>query len=56
MIEIAFRPLPSEGLASPNVIGRPQGEIDRGWQDKSADGRRAHVVGWTFVFNPNVSR
>jgi hypothetical protein len=32
------------------VIGRAQGEVDRGWQDKSADGCRAHVVGWTPIF------
>lgn len=32
-------------VASPIVTGRAQGEANRGWQDKSADGCRAHVVG-----------
>jgi hypothetical protein len=50
MIEIAFRCRPSEVLANPKVIGRAQGEIDRGWQDKSADGCRAHVVGVMAIF------
>ena len=50
MIEIAFRSGPSEVLANPKVIGRAQGEVDRGWQDKSADGCRAHVVGWMATF------
>jgi len=50
MIEIAFRCRPSEVLASPKMIGRAQGEIDRGWQDKSADGCRAHVVGGMAIF------
>ena len=45
MIEIAFRCRTSEVLTGPKVIGRAQGEVDRGWQDKSADGCRAHVVG-----------
>ena len=51
MIEIAFRCRPSEVLTGPKVIGRAQGVIDRGWQDKSADGCRAHVVGWTEIFS-----
>ena len=50
MIEIAFRCRPSEVLANPKVIGRAKGEVDRGWQDKSADGCRAHVVGWMEIF------
>jgi hypothetical protein len=50
MIEIAFRSGPSEVLANPKVISRAQGEVDRGWQDKSADGCRAHVVGWMGIF------
>lgn len=32
-------------VTSPIVEGRPQGETDRGWRDKSADVCRAHVVG-----------
>lgn len=36
--------------ASPILEGRAQGEANRGWQDKSADGCRAHVVGRANVF------
>lgn len=50
MIEIAFRCRPSEVLTGPKVIGRAQGVIDRGWQDKSADGCRAHMVGGMAIF------
>jgi len=50
MIEIAFRCRTSEVLAGSKVIGWAQGEVDRGWQDKSADGCRAHVVGWMAIF------
>jgi hypothetical protein len=50
MIEIAFRCWPSVVLADRKVIGKVQGEVDRGWQDKSADGCRAHVVGWLGIF------
>jgi len=56
MIEIAFRCRPSEVLASPKMIGRAQGEIDRGWQDKSADGCRAHVVGGIAIFVTSESQ
>jgi hypothetical protein len=45
MIETAFRRRLSEVLASPKVLQRAQGEIDRGWLDKSADCRRAFLVG-----------
>jgi hypothetical protein len=51
MIGIALLCRTSEVLAGPKVIGRAQGEVDRGWQDKSADGCRAHVVGWTEIFS-----
>lgn len=37
-------------IASPIVQGRVQGEGNRGWRDKSADVRRAHVVGWFVIF------
>ncbi|MEH2561581.1 hypothetical protein [Bradyrhizobium sp. AZCC 2289] len=50
MMEIAIRCRASEVLAGPKVIGWAQGEVDRGWQDKSADGCRAHVVGWMTIF------
>ena len=38
-------------IASPIVQGRAQGEGNRGWQDKSADGCPAHVVGWASDFS-----
>jgi hypothetical protein len=38
-------------VANPIVVGRAQGEANRGWQDKSADGCRAHVVGWANDFS-----
>jgi hypothetical protein len=50
MMKSHFRWGPAEVLADPKMIGRVQGEVDRGWQDKSADGCRAHVVGWMGVF------
>jgi hypothetical protein len=50
MIEIAFCCRPSEVLAGPKMMRMAQGEVDRGWQDKSADGCRAHVVGWMGIF------
>jgi hypothetical protein len=50
MIGIALLCRTSEVLAGPKVIGRAQGEVDRGWQDKSADGCRAHVVGGVAIF------
>ena len=37
-------------VANPIEVGRALGEADRGWQDKSADGCRAHVVGWSNDF------
>ncbi len=55
MIEVAFRCGPSEVLSDPRVRARGHGEADRGWQDKSADGCRAHVVGWTGIFS-NLAR
>lgn len=36
-------------VAIPIVVGRPQGEANRGWQDKSADVCRAQMVGWIEV-------
>ena len=49
MIEIACRRTGSRVIASPTMQGWMQGEVDRGWQDKSADGCRAHVVGWVDI-------
>ena len=38
-------------VASPIVVCTAQREANRGWQDKSADGCRAHVVGWANDFS-----
>ena len=51
MIEVVSYHGLSEVLASRKVTRRAQGEVERGWQDKSADGCRAHVVGWTEIFS-----
>jgi hypothetical protein len=32
-----------------------RGDTSHGWQDKSADVRRAHVVGWTELSQPCTS-
>ena len=50
MIEIALRRVQSEAIADPIVRSWEQGEVDRRWQDKSADGCRAHVVGGMAIF------
>ncbi len=50
MIEIAFCYRASEIFTDRKVIGREREEGDRGGQDKSADGCRAHVVGWMGIF------
>lgn len=40
----------SENIAPFGARRRRQVMVDRGWQDKSADGCRAHVVGWRGIF------
>ena len=50
MIEVVSYHGLSEVLASRKVTRRAQGEVERGWQDKSADGCRAHVVGVMAIF------
>lgn len=40
----------SENIAAFGVRNRRQVMVDRGGQDKSADGCRAHVVGWRGIF------
>ena len=49
MIEIALRRTESKIVAILTAKGWKQGEVDRRWQDKSADGCRAHVVGWVEI-------
>jgi hypothetical protein len=50
MIEIALRRTFSQVVASLRVTTGEQGNTDRGWQGKSADVRRALVVGWVGHF------
>ena len=46
MIPIAHHRSLSWLIECSDVRQWEQGDIDRGWQGKSADVRRAHVVGW----------
>ena len=50
MIEVVSYHGLSEVLSSRKVTRRAQGEVERGWQDKSADGCRAHMVGGMAIF------
>ena len=58
MIEIAFRCWPSVVLAGRKVIGRVQGEVDRGWQDKSRKVRPVGRLGNVSKFKhaPNIAK
>ena len=47
MIEIALHRTPSRRVACFDVRQLGQGDRSHGLRDKSADVRRAHVVGWT---------
>lgn len=49
MTEIALCRGTSGIVAGSTVMTGEQGQTSRGWQDKSADGCRAHVVGWAWV-------
>jgi len=49
MIEMAFYRSLSWVIACSDVRQWEQGDTSHGWQDKSADVRRAHVVGWVGV-------
>ena len=49
MIEIALRRIVSNMFASLTVEDWKLGEVDQRRQDKSADGCRAHVVGWVAI-------
>jgi len=51
MTEIAFCRRPSEVLAGRKVIGMAQGEVDRGWQDKSRKVRPVGRSGNASKFN-----
>jgi hypothetical protein len=50
MIWIAFHRSPSWIVACSDVRLWERGDTSHGWQDKSADVRRAHVVGWIESF------
>ncbi len=58
MIEIAFRYRPSVVLTGRKVIGRVQGEVDRGWQDKSRKVRPVGRLGNVSKFKhaPNIAK
>jgi hypothetical protein len=49
--EVAFCCRPPEVLAGRKVIGMAQGEVDRGWQDKSRKVRRVGRLGNASKFN-----
>jgi len=51
MTEIAFCCWPSVVLAGRKVIGMAQGEVDRGWQDKSRKVRPVGRSGNASKFN-----
>lgn len=50
MIKIASDRTPSGIIACGTVKRREQREMSRGWQDKSPNIRRGHVVGWIEGF------
>lgn len=57
MIAIAFRRMLSKFVARWRVLGREQGLVDRGWQDKS---RKVRPVGRVriaskFRYAPNIA-
>ncbi len=58
MTEIAFCCRPSEVLAGRKVIGMAQGEVDRGWQDKSRKVRPVGRLGNVSKFKhaPNIAK
>jgi hypothetical protein len=50
MIEVVSYHGLSEVLSSRKVTRRAQGEVERGWQDKSADGCRGACGWWDSDF------
>ena len=46
MIQIVLHRILSLVIACSDVRHWEQGDTSHGWRDKSADCRRAHVVGW----------
>jgi hypothetical protein len=55
MIQIVLHRSLSLVLACSDVMQWERGDTSHGWQDKSADVRRAHVVGWTELSRPCTS-
>jgi len=49
MSEIVLRRIPSRIIACFDVSQWGRGDFSRGLQDKSADCRRTHLVGWVGV-------
>ena len=56
MIQIVLHRSLSLVLACSDGMQWERGDTSHGWQDKSADVRRAHVVGWTELSRPCTSR
>jgi hypothetical protein len=56
MTGIAFCRKPPPALARSKLMRWALGGSDRRWQDKSADGCRAHVVGWMGIFVTSESQ
>lgn len=54
MIGIALHRTPSRRFACFDVRQLGQGDISRGWRDKSADCRRAFVVGREGITEPRT--
>ncbi len=54
MIEIALRRSFSGVIARSAASRQVLGGASQGWQDKSADLGRAHVIGWVGIFGIGV--
>lgn len=50
MIQIGLHRSQSWMIACSDGMQWERGDTSHGWQDKSADGCRAHVVGWIGIF------
>jgi hypothetical protein len=55
MIQIVLYRSLSLVIACSDGMQWERGDTSHGWQDKSADVRRAHVVGWTELSRPCTS-
>lgn len=55
MIPIALHRTLSWVIACSDVRQWERGDTSHGWQDKSPDIRRGHVVGWSWYFGPEAN-